>query len=373
MDHSANPSIAASNPRKDAPFSVDIAAAESRYPSSLLQDCMSNPAAPHTPQFSVVIPTFNRGRLVQRAIESVLGQTVAASQIIVVDDGSTDNTKEVCGRYGNAIDYVRQANLGVSTARNSGIRLARHLWTAFLDSDDYWTPTHLEKVSAAIEGTSGQARYYFTDMRMPNGAKEDSLWTMIGFEFSSPFLLTANGTAWLLSEREPCSVQCTVFNTETLRLAGGFNPCFRVTEDRELFCRLGINGAICAVNTVGCVQTADDDPGHRLGGIVNTHGASYWEHECLLWMELLGRFSRLKPEDKRGLRYSLAVAYWRLSRLHWRSGRIIRSAKDILYSARAQPAFFFWLLRHGKSYGWETSVFPPCRANRDLSLQKNVD
>jgi len=322
-----------------------------------------------TVRFSVVIPTFNRKRLLQRAIESVLGQSVAPSQIIVVDDGSTDGTDDLCRAYGS-IEYVHQTNSGVSTARNRGVRLACHPWTAFLDSDDYWTPTHLERVSAAIEGTSGQARYYFTDMRMPNGTNEHSLWAMIGFQFSSPFLLVPDGTAWLLSEREPCSVQCTVFNTETLRLAGGFNPTFRVTEDRELFCRLGIQGAICAVNTVGCVQTADDHPNHRLGGIVNTHGESYWEHECLLWTDLLARFSHLKPEDRRGLRYSLAVAYWRLSRLHWRSCRIIRSAIDLFFSARAQPAFFLWLLRHGKSYGWESSVFPPCRANGDLSATK---
>jgi glycosyltransferase involved in cell wall biosynthesis len=281
----------------------------------------------------------------------------------VVDDGSTDDTREVCRKYANAIEYVHQPNSGVSTARNNGIRLACHPWTAFLDSDDYWTPTHLERIASAIDGTSGEARFYFTDMRIPGGSNDDTLWTTIGFHFSSPFLLTPDGTAWLLSGREPCSVQCTVFSTETLKLSGGFNPRFRVTEDRELFCRLGIRGAICAVNTVGCVQTADDSPNLRLGGIVNTRGASYWEHECLLWTELLARFSNLKPADKRGLRYSLAVAYWRLSRLHWHSWRIIRSARDLLYSARAQPAFLLWLLRHGRSYGWETSVFPPCRAS----------
>ncbi len=314
-------------------------------------------------RFSVVIPTFNRSRLVQRAIESVLGQTVRASQIIVVDDGSSDDTAEVCSKYGDVIEYVRQPNSGVSAARNNGIRLARHPWTAFLDSDDYWTPTHLERVAAAIGGTSGQARFYFSDMRMPDGTEDDTLWTMIGFQFSTPFLLTPDGTAWLLSEREPCSVQCTVFNTETLKLCGGFDPRFRVTEDRELFCRLGICGPICAVNTVGCVQTADDNPSHRLGGIVNTKKASYWEHERLLWTELLSRFPDLRPDDKRGLCYSLAVAYWRLSRLHWRSWRLRSWARDLLSSARAQPAFFLWLLRHGRSYGWETSVFPPCRAS----------
>ena len=260
--------------------------------------------------------------------------------------------------YAGSIEYVRQPNSGVLVARNSGIRRVRHPWTAFLDWDHYWVPTHLEKIANAVDGTSGQGRFYFTDMRMPNGPENSTLWTKIDFRPSSPYQLMSDGTAWLLSEREPCSVQCSVFKTEILRFSGGFDPRFRVTEDRELFCRLGIHGAICAVNAVGCVQTADDNPNHRLGGIVNTLGANYWEHESLLWAELLARFPDLKPEDKRGLCYSLAVAYWRLSRLHWHSWRLTSWAKDILNSARSQPAFFFWLLRHGKSYGWETSVFP---------------
>jgi glycosyltransferase involved in cell wall biosynthesis len=314
-------------------------------------------------QFSVVLPTFNRGHLVKRAIESALGQTFRASQIIVVDDGSTDDTEEVSRKFGNSIEYVRQSNAGVSSARNNGIRRVRHAWTAFLDSDDYWNPTHLERVAAAIEGTAGQALFYFTDMQIPNGTRAKTLWNAIGFQFASPFLLAPDGAAWLLSEREPCSVQCTVFKTETLRLSGSFDPRFYVTEDRELFCRLGIGGAICAVNTVGGVQTADDDPSHRLGGIMNTRGPDFWEHECLLWTELLARFPDLTPDHRRELRYSLAVAYWRLSRLRWRSWRLWRALVDFLNSARAQPAFFFWLLRHGKSSGWEAGVFPPCRAN----------
>lgn len=319
-----------------------------------------------TDQFTVVIPTFNRSRLVQRAIESALGQTLRASQIIVVDDGSTDDTREVCRKYGNAIEYVRQPNSGVSTARNNGIRRVRQPWTAFLDSDDYWTPTHLERIAAAIDGTSGQARFYFSDMRIPGGTKDNTLWTKIGFQFASPFLLTPDGTAWLLSDREPCSVQTTVFNTETLKLSGGFDPRFRVTEDRELFYRLGIGSAICAVNTVGCVQTDDDNPNNRLGGIVNTYGTSYWEHESLLWTEVLSRFPRLGTSHRQAVLTSVAVTHWRLARLHMRSGRMIRCARSILQSAIAKPAFMLQVLHGGAS-----SIFVPVLA--ELTASDNLE
>ena len=313
-------------------------------------------------QFTVVIPTFNRSRLVQRAIESVFGQTLRANQIIVVDDGSTDDTREVCRKYGNAIEYVRQPNSGVSMARNNGIRLARNPWTAFLDSDDYWTPTHLEKVADAIKATSGQARFYFSNMRIPGGTKDNTLWTKIKFQFAAPHLLERDAASWMLSQRQPSALPCSVFSTEILKLSGGFDVRYRAMEDTELFCRVGIWGPVCAVNTVGGIETSDDHKKNRLTWIWNSHSEGYWEHESMLWSGLLDRFPNLTPDYQRGLHYGLAVAHWRLSRLHWRSRQFTHCVRDFLNSARAEPLFFLWLLRHRKSYGWESSVFPECRA-----------
>ena len=312
-------------------------------------------------QITAVIPTFNRGQLVQRAIESALNQTFRASQIVVVDDGSTDDTAEVCRKYAGFIEYVRQPNSGVSKARNHGVRLARHPWTAFLDSDDYWTPTHLERTRDAIRETSGRARFYFTDLRSSKDAEGRTVWSKIGFSFSAPFFLAVDATDWMLSQRQPCCIQCSVFNTDAFRLCGGFDPRFRVMEDTELFSRLGINGAVCAVNGVGCVATADDKTENRLTGMVHSHTASYWEHECMLWTRLLSRFPDLDVSDQRALRYSLATAYWRLTRLHLRAGQIGRGVLSVIRSAKAQPAFLLWLMRYGKSHGWETRVFPECR------------
>lgn len=90
---------------------------------------------------SVIIPTFNRAKLLPRALESVLAQTAAdACDIIVVDDGGTDDTPAVVTAYGKRIHYIRQPNAGAAAARNRGIRASRGEFVAFLDSDDQWAP-----------------------------------------------------------------------------------------------------------------------------------------------------------------------------------------------------------------------------------------
>ena len=96
-----------------------------------------------TPKVSVVIPTYNRARYICRAINSVLSQTFTDYEIIIVDDGSTDNTKKILAQYGNRIVYLAQSNQGISASRNRGIAVARGKYIAFLDSDDEWLPEKL--------------------------------------------------------------------------------------------------------------------------------------------------------------------------------------------------------------------------------------
>jgi glycosyltransferase involved in cell wall biosynthesis len=95
------------------------------------------------PLVSVIIPTYNRGWIIQEAIDSVLDQDFSDYELIVVDDGSRDNTLEILENYGNAIAILHQPNQGVSAARNSGITAASGRLIAFLDSDDLWLPQKL--------------------------------------------------------------------------------------------------------------------------------------------------------------------------------------------------------------------------------------
>ena len=101
--------------------------------------------SPSHPSVSVVIPTYNRARYVKKAIESVLAQTFTDYEIIVIDDGSTDNTKDLLQPFFSKIIYIFQENKGVSAARNVGIIAAKGEWIAFLDSDDEWDRRKLKK------------------------------------------------------------------------------------------------------------------------------------------------------------------------------------------------------------------------------------
>jgi len=94
----------------------------------------------NAPRVSVVIPTFNRARLVGLTIDSVLAQSYRDMEIIVVDDGSTDDTPQVLAKYGDRIRAIRQPNGGMNAARNAGIAQARGEYLALLDSDDLWLP-----------------------------------------------------------------------------------------------------------------------------------------------------------------------------------------------------------------------------------------
>ena len=102
---------------------------------------------------SIIIPTYNRASLLPQAIESVLKQTYLGWELLVVDDGSTDNTEEVLQRYlSSKIRYVKCPHLGLpAIARNVGIREARGEWIAFLDSDDIWLPERLERQMEVVQ------------------------------------------------------------------------------------------------------------------------------------------------------------------------------------------------------------------------------
>lgn len=176
---------------------------------------------------SAIITTFNRAGVVSRAIDSILAQTRPPDEIIVVDDGSSDNTQEVVERYGPAVRYVRQRNRGLSGARNTGVRESRCDWVAFLDDDDEWFPAKLERQVAGLQAAPEAVLCYTAVSRVrPSGEVEilmpnppDKIWPAI--RLKTPFT--------------PCSL---MVRKDVFQAAGGFDEKLRCVEDWEFFIRL---------------------------------------------------------------------------------------------------------------------------------------
>ena len=128
---------------------------------------MPNP----TISVSIIIPTFNRGWIIKAAIDSVLAQNFNDYELIVVDDGSTDNTSDLLATYAEQITCIQQKNRGVSAARNTGIRASHGSLIAFLDSDDYWLPGKLSIQTAFFNANPEAAICQTEEIWVRNGLR----------------------------------------------------------------------------------------------------------------------------------------------------------------------------------------------------------
>lgn len=124
---------------------------------------------------SVIIPTYNRAHLLSRCLDSVLAQSHTADEIIVIDDGSTDNTEKLINTNYPDIQYIKQTQQGVSAARNTGIKQSSSEWIALLDSDDEW---HSEKLAKQLEALNLHSEYllcHTDEIWIRNGKRINSM------------------------------------------------------------------------------------------------------------------------------------------------------------------------------------------------------
>lgn len=185
------------------------------------------------PTVSVIIPTYNRAHLVGRAIGSVLNQTYQDFELIVVDDGSTDNTEEVVKSIKDPrIRYTRHdQNRGGSAARNSGIKMARGEYIAFQDSDDEWLPEKLEKQMRVFENAPAEVGVVYTGFWRIEGEKK----TYIP---SDKITRKEGNIHGQLLKGNFVTTQATVVKRECFKKAGMFDEHLPRFQDWELFIRI---------------------------------------------------------------------------------------------------------------------------------------
>ena len=121
-------------------------------------------------EFTVVVPTYNRAELIGHTLQSILAQTHKPSQVIVVDDGSTDGTEQRVRFFGSAVRYIRIDNGGAPRARNVGVSVSQCPWIAFCDSDDLWRPDQLAR-QARLFAAEPEIQYSFTNFQIVTGTR----------------------------------------------------------------------------------------------------------------------------------------------------------------------------------------------------------
>ena len=189
---------------------------------------------------SAVIPAYNAEHFIADAIESVLYQSYRHIECIVVDDGSTDRTGEICRRYGDNIRYIRTENRGVSVARNLGSATAATL-LAFLNADDIWLPRKIEYQVALFETDPAigmvYTGYHVVDEHLNFRAR---------FAAPPPYLALRNT---LLLERPSVSVaQTGLVSAAAFDAVHGFDPGLSTSADCDLACKIASRYKVAAVD-----------------------------------------------------------------------------------------------------------------------------
>ncbi len=202
------------------------------------------------PRFSVIIPAYNSAATLARAVESVVAQSWPAHEVIVIDDGSTDDTLQIAGSFGDQVKVIHQANAGVSMARNRGAEAATGDWLAFLDADDWYYPDRLRwhaewiAADASLDFLTGEYEY----------RREDG--NLIGASMSMhcsgrAMLEKADGAERVVMEAKEIGtfvadhfgdIHTLSVPRKIFHALGGYPPGFKVCEDVHFLTRL------CAVS-----------------------------------------------------------------------------------------------------------------------------
>jgi glycosyltransferase involved in cell wall biosynthesis len=192
-------------------------------------------------QISVIIPTYNRAGTLERAITSVFQQTLAPKELIVVDDGSTDETPQLLDRLGEAFTFkvIRLQNSGVSAARNKGVEQSTGEWMAFLDSDDEWLPHKLERQWECILENPSLSVFH-----------TDEFWVRNGKSVPVPVKYSKSGGDIFKKSLAVCAMcpSSVLIRKELFKSLGGFDVHFPVCEDYDLWLKITARVLVGFVN-----------------------------------------------------------------------------------------------------------------------------
>ncbi len=201
------------------------------------------------PKVSVIIPTYNYGKYIEKAIDSVFAQTYRDFEIIVVDDGSTDNTREIIEtRYKDKVRYFYQKNKGAPAARNKGIKESRGEYLAFLDADDWFAPENLKYKVKVLDNNTDigwiYSDWYYIDEK---GEIIDKASNRYSFHDRK---LEGDISSELFSGGNYITTDSVLLRKQCFEKVGGFDEILPAFQDYELWLRVSLCFEVNFINEV---------------------------------------------------------------------------------------------------------------------------
>jgi teichuronic acid biosynthesis glycosyltransferase TuaG len=281
-------------------------------------------------KFSVIIPTYNRESIILRAVNSVLRQTFDDYELIVVDNGSIDGTRELVEELSAQdprVHYHWQENSGSPAgSRNTGIELSKGDWVAFLDSDDSWEPTKLETIQKVLDQNQ-HLRGIGHSARIVAGERVLS-------ERRVPDAMPPEGTLRFFLKRGNClTTSATLISREALRMVGPFNPSknYATVEDFDLWIRVAKEGEFGFLDQILTTLYVEEDQLSR---------------QIDLQQDNLGHMMRNHIRDLDPLQFDQKMLYrlWEgrieyyKGRLHTQCGDFSRARRNLWNAIRINPS-----------------------------------
>jgi len=192
------------------------------------------------PLVSVVLPTYNRWPMIAEAVESVLAQTFRDFELVVIDDGSTDNTTRLLSSCDSRLRVLSQPHTGVAAARNAGVARSRGKYIAFLDSDDLWLPAKLAIQTDFMEQNS--------QMQI---CQTEEIWIRDGMRLNPKMRHRKPSGDIFQRSLELCLVSpsAVMMTKELFDLTGGFDESFPVCEDYDLWLRIAVGHPVYLIDS----------------------------------------------------------------------------------------------------------------------------
>ena len=243
---------------------------------------MVDPSGTDNFSVSVIIPTFDRTEFLSHALDSVFSQSYVATEVIVVDDGSTDHTVEKLSPAYPSVRFLRQENQGVSAARNLGIMKAENPWIALLDSDDRWAPEKLDRqINHLSQNPSLRAVH--------TGEK----WIRNGQEINIPASLDKTKDGLWERSLEKCIIcpSSVLLHQSVFEKIGTFDPSLAICEDYDFWLRLLLT------HEIGLIE---EPLVHKYGGHPDQLSMSTWglDRFRVQSLEKISTFGNISPTQK---------------------------------------------------------------------------